>query len=210
MEGLFKIWDKIQNINIDFIIFVFVIIFIFKFKDIFELSFKHSTHRTDQLNAAKKLLEDAGYTDSKEMKMIKTMMKTRAVKIATNLISERHGNLYCYLFSKCIEEEVMGLHKVLPYIDTQDDDFSFDDNALRKRRVTGVILIMMIIAFNLYMNIIFKDSPDINLSWFFNSLIIIEVIIAFHWWANIMPNDVEVKNIKKLLKKSSVKEFNSY
>lgn len=210
MENLFKIWDKIQSLNIDFIIFVFIIIFIFKFKDIFELLFKHSTHRTDQLNAAKKLLEDAGYADSKEMKMIKTMMKTRAVKIATNLISEKHGSLYCYLFSKCIEEEISGLHKTLPYIDTSDDNFSFNDSALRKRRVTGVIVIMMIICFNIYMNILFKNSPDINLNWLFNSLIIIEVIFAFHWWANILPNDVEVKNIKELLKKTSVKEFNSF
>lgn len=210
MEDIFKLWDKIQSINIDFIIFVFLIFFIFKFKDIFELLFNYSTHRTEQLNTAKKLLEDSGYSESKEMVMIKKMMKYRAIKISTNLINEKYGNLYCYLFSKCTEEEMHGLHKTVPFIYIKDNDFYFNDRALMKRRLTGVILAIAIISFNIYMNIIFKEPTGINLSWLFNSLIIIEATFVFYWLVKIIPNDIEVKNTKKLLKKNNVDEFNKY
>ncbi|MEQ9875384.1 hypothetical protein ABRP91_16225 [Pectobacterium brasiliense] len=210
MEEVFKVWNDIQSINIDFIIFVFIIILILKFKDIFELLFKYSTHRTEQLNTAKKLLEDAGYADSNEMIMIKKMMKSRAVKITTNLISEKYAKFYCYLFSKCTEEEKSGLHKVVHFIDTKDDEFYFNDNNLRKRRLTGVFLALIIIAFSIYMNIIFKGVSNMNISWLFNSLAIIEALFAFHWWINIMPNDIEVKRIKELFKKTNMHEFNNY
>ncbi|MBN3344560.1 hypothetical protein H5A44_19265 [Pectobacterium brasiliense] len=210
MEEVFKVWNDIQSINIDFIIFVFIIIFVLKFKDIFELLFKYSAHRTEQLNTAKKLLEDSGYADSNEMIMIKKMMKSRAVKITTNLISEKYAKFYCYLFSKCTEEEKSGLHKVVPFIDTKDDEFYFNDNNLRKRRLTGVFLALIIIAFSIYMNIIFKGVSDMNISWLFNSLAIIEALFAFHWWINIMPNDIEVKRIKELFKKTNMHEFNNY
>ncbi|PWC11088.1 hypothetical protein B4923_14415 [Brenneria roseae subsp. americana] len=210
MEDLFKIWDKIQSINIDFVIFIFVVIFILKFKDIFELIFRYSTHRTEQLNAAKKLLEDSGYANSKEMAMIKVMMKYHAIKIATSLINEKHGNLYCYLFSKCTEDEMHGLHKVVPFIEIKDNQFYFNDNALMKKKLAGGIIIFVIICINIYISTMFKGELDINLSWLFYSLIIIEAIFAFYWWAKIMPDDIEVKNTKQLLEKTDIDEFNKY
>ncbi|MDO6407225.1 hypothetical protein [Pantoea phytobeneficialis] len=210
MDDIFSIWDKIQKINIDFIIFVFVVIFVLKFKDLFELLFKYSTHRTEQLNLAKKLLEESGYADSKEMVMIKRMMKYRAVKIATNLINDKYGNLYCYLFSKCTEEEMHGLHKTVPFVEGNGNEFHLNDRALTKRRSTGILLSVALVFLTIYMSIIFKTSPSINLNWLFSSFIILEVGFFFYWWAKIMPDDIEVKYTKQLLKKTNIDEFNEY
>jgi len=210
MEDIFKVWDKIQNIKIDFIVFVFFIIFIFKFKDFFELFFRFSTHRTEQLNAAKNLLENSGLSGSKEMVMVKSMMKYHAVKIATNLMSEKYGNLYCYLFSKCTEEEMYGLHKTVSFVETKGNAFYFNDRALAKRRYTGILVALIIIGITLYMRVIFKISPGINLSWLFSSFIIFEMGFFFYWWVKILPDDIAVKYTKQLLEKTKIDEFNEY
>lgn len=209
MEEVFEAWDKIQNINIDFIVFVFVFVFVFKLKDFFELFFRFSTHRTEQLNAAKKLLEGSGYANSKEMNVVKSMMKSHAVKIATNLINKNYGNLYCYLFSKSTEE-AYGLHKTISFIENNDDEFYFNDRELTKTRYVGVGMTLIIIFFTIFMSVRFKMLPDINLSWLFNSFVIVEVGFCLYWLVKVMPNDVEVRYTKKLLKKTNVDEFNEY
>jgi hypothetical protein len=181
-----------------------------KFKDIFELLFRYSTFRTEQLNSAKKLLEDSDNTDSKEMAMVKKMMKIRAIKLSTNLINEKHGNLFCYLYSKCTEEEIYGLHKTLPFINSKDNKFYFNKNALFKTRLVGYSVITMLILVNIVMIAILKQSVDINLNWLFYSLTILEIIFLFYLNLKIMPDGIEIKNTKNLLEKTKIDEYNNY
>ncbi|MGU3522598.1 hypothetical protein ACLBW2_05785 [Enterobacteriaceae bacterium C23F] len=207
MDWMFNVWDKIQNINLDFMIFVFSIVFIIKFKDVFDLLFRCSVFRTEQLNSAKKLLEDSGCEDSKEMTLVKAMMKNRAIKIATGLKSDKHGDLYCYLFSRSNDSDVGGLHKVIPFVEIKRDGYFFNSNELRKKRLVGIVVTLIGIGALVYLNIALKETPELNFSWLFNSLILILVMLFVNWFSRIMPDDIDVRNVKQLLGKINADNF---
>lgn len=210
MGDLFGFWGKFQNVRVDFIIFALLVIFIFKFKDIFDVYFKFKSHKTEALKSAKDLLELSGGVDSKEMVMVNKMMELHAIKLATGVINDKYGKIYCYLFSKCKDERIYGLHKTVPFVTIDGAGFSFNKKSLRNKRLNGVGISFAFALLMIYMSYIYGNIAGVNFSWFFQTMLVIELGILFCWWVRILPDDIQVKSTIDLLMKTSVEEFEKF
>ncbi|HHQ6631936.1 TPA: hypothetical protein ACSTL1_003436 [Serratia fonticola] len=210
MEDAFKIWEKVKDIQLDLLLFVLVLFFAFKFKDITELFIRLSSLKTERLQSAKEMLELSDNGKTTEMKMIKELMRSHAVRVATNLISDKGRKLYCYLFVKFGLNELAGAHKLVHFVSIKDNGFFFDKSAINSKRWRVSTLMMLLVLTFIYMSIVYTSSEGVNLSWLFRFVIVIMIGSYFYWWAKIMPDDIEVKNIERLLQEASVSEYHQF
>lgn len=209
-ENIIESWDKIKNIEYDFLIFILLIIFIFKIKDIVDLFFQISKFKTDKLKSSLELLEVSKESNKNEIEMVKSMMRLHAIRISASLYSNKCVELYCYLFQKVGVTNMQGVNKTIEFITINDNTFIFDDKALKKRRCSAILVTIISIAWFIAMSLFYNGNDGINFSWLFKLLSLIIIAMCIYVFIKVIPNDLEVVKIKGLLLNTNVNEFEEF
>ncbi|HGM6744301.1 hypothetical protein I5Q17_23545 [Serratia ureilytica] len=207
MEDALVIWDKVQNMQLDLLIFVLFLFFAFKFKDVTDLLIKLSTLKTEKLKSAKELLDMSGDANSPEMDVVKELMRAHALRLAVGLVSDRGRDIYCRLFTRYGSVEMYSLHKTMQFITVKDGELFFDDSMLRKRKMVGFFVMLFVTFFLLYMSLTYRDMDGLNLSWLFSVFVIAELGGYMYFLMKTIPDDSEVRRVKVLLKNLNCKDF---
>lgn len=210
MESVFGIWGKVKDISPDLLFFIVFLFFIFKFKDISDLLIRCGSLKIERLKSAKELLELAGYGQTSEMAMIKEMMHSHAIRLATGIISDKGRNLYCYLFSLHGSEKMLGIQRSVRFVGVENGGFHFDEKAFRKYKWEGITTFILITIVFVLLASYFKRSDGINFSWLFGLLAILDLGVAFYWCIVKIPEGKDIKNLKKLLEEANVADYEKF
>jgi len=215
VEDLFKFWDKLSSVQPDLILFVSFVFLVFKFKDVVDVYFRIRFKEADELKEAKKLLELSGYSNTRDMRIIDNNLRNAALALITDGVNARYREFCYYLMHVASEKDKYintSIFKCLPFIETEGDDFIFNESAYTKWQVRSVI-IALVVGFTVLFagSFNFGDNhSSFKLAWLLNFSGVLFFAAFINFFLIKKPHSGDIAAVNDLLLNPSVKDFKKF